>query len=119
MDELIDRLVANVGIEKPTAEKAAGIILNFLKKEGPPDRVEDLVARLPGATALMESQRNGGGMFDMGGIMGTGMKLMNAGLSMEQVRAVTKEIIAYARDKAGDGAVAEITAAIPGLNQLV
>ena len=119
MSELIDRLVANAGIDKPTAEKAVGIILNFLKREGPPDRVQSLIDRLPGAAPLMESQKGSGGMFEVGGVMGAGMKLMGIGLSMEQVQAVTKEIIAYTREKAGDEAIGEIVAAIPGLSQFV
>jgi hypothetical protein len=120
MNELIDRLVANVGIDKPTAEKAVGIILNFLKKEGPPERVQALIDGMPGADALMASQQEaGGGMFDMGGVMGVGTKLMSAGLSMTQVQSVTKEIIGYTREKAGDEAIGEIVAAIPGLSQFV
>ncbi|MGB9394573.1 MAG: DUF2267 domain-containing protein, partial [Pseudolabrys sp.] len=35
MDELIGRLVANVGVDRSAAEKAVGIILDFLRKEGP------------------------------------------------------------------------------------
>jgi hypothetical protein len=49
--------------------------------------------------------------------MGVGSKLMAAGLSMGQVQSVTKEIIAYTREKAGDEAIGEIVAAIPGLSQ--
>src|SRR5260370_38324001 len=30
MDELVDRIVANVGVDRPVAEKAAGIIFDFL-----------------------------------------------------------------------------------------
>jgi hypothetical protein len=118
MDELIQRLVANVGIDKATAEKAVGIILGFLKKEGPPERVQPLIDGLPGAEALIDSQQ-GDGMFAMGGIMGVGTKLMGAGLSMSQVQAVTKEVIAFTREKVGDDAVGEIVAAIPGLSQFV
>jgi hypothetical protein len=44
---------------------------------------------------------------------------MGAGLSMGQVQAVTKEIIAFTREKAGDDAVGDIVAAIPGLSQFV
>jgi hypothetical protein len=117
MYELTDRLVANVGIDKPAAEKAVGIILNFLKKEGPAERVQGLIDRLPGIAALMEGQKDNGGMFEMGGVMGVGMKLMGAGLSMNQIQAVTKEIIAYTREKAGDETISEIFAAIPSLNQ--
>ena len=33
MDELIDRLMANVGVDRAAAEKAVFIILDFLRKE--------------------------------------------------------------------------------------
>ena len=40
MDELTERLVAKVGVERNVAEKAVGIILDFLVKEGPADKVQ-------------------------------------------------------------------------------
>jgi len=122
MDELIARLVANVGVDKAVAEKAVGIILDFLVKEGPSDKVQAVVDKLTGAQALIQAQQAsdaGGGMFGMGGLMGAGTKLMAAGLSMGQVQAVTKEVIAFSREKAGEDAVGEIVGAIPGLSQFV
>jgi hypothetical protein len=122
MDELIARLVANVGVDRVAAERAVAIILDFLSKEGPPDKVPALIDKLPGAQALIQAQQGGdagGGMFAMGGIMGAGTKMMAAGLSMGQVQGVTKEIIAYAREKAGEDAIGEIVGAIPGLSQFV
>ena len=74
MDELIARLVANVGVDRDAAEKAVGVIFQFLLKEGPNDQVKALMERLPGAEELMEAQEgidaSGGGSFAMGGIMG-------------------------------------------------
>ena len=120
MDELIARLVANVGVDREAAEKSVGIILGFLVKEGPPEKVKPLIDKLPGAQALLDAQKDdGGGMFAMGGLMGAGTKMMAAGLSMGQVQGVTKETIAYAREKAGEDAVGEIVGAIPGLSQFV
>jgi len=120
MDELIGRLVANVGVERSVAEKAVVIILDFLRKEGPAGKVGNLIDRLPGAEALLASQSEaGGGVFSIGGIMGAGSKMMAAGLNMGQVQGVTREIIAYAREKIGDDAVGEIVGAIPGLSQFV
>jgi hypothetical protein len=58
-------------------------------------------------------------MFSMGGLMGAGTKMMAAGLSMGQVQGVTKEVIAYSREKAGEDAIGEIVGAIPGLSQFV
>ena len=74
MDELIGRLVANLGVERTTAETAVGIILAFLAKEGPPDKIQTLLAKLPGAEALIQkAPAEGGGM---GGVMGAGMQMM-------------------------------------------
>jgi len=119
MDELVARLVANVGIDKTAAEKAVGIILDFLRKEGPPDKVQALIDRLPGAEALIQALHGDGGGFGMGGIMGAGTKMMGLGLSMGQVQNVTRETIAFAREKAGEDAIGEIVGAIPGLSQFV
>ncbi|HET7910883.1 MAG TPA: DUF2267 domain-containing protein [Pseudolabrys sp.] len=119
MDELVGRLVANVGVDRETAEKAVGIILDFLRKEGPPDKVQALIDRLPGAEALLAQHSEAGGAFPMSGIMGAGTKMMSAGLSMGQVQSVTRETISYAREKIGDDAVGEIVGAIPGLSQFV
>jgi|SRR5580704_2330481 hypothetical protein len=118
MDELIERLVADVGIDRTAAEKAVGIILDFLVKEGPPGKVEPLLAKLPGADALLQKAASEGGGL-MGGVMGAGMRMMSAGLSMGQVQSVTRAVIAYTREKAGEDAVGEIVAGIPGLAQFV
>lgn len=120
MDELIGRLVANVGVDRLAAEKAVGIILAFLKKEGPADKVQALIDRMPGAeSALAAQQAEAGGVFSMGGIMGAGTKMMAAGLSMGQVQGVTREMLAFAREKAGEDAVGEVVGAIPGLSQFI
>jgi hypothetical protein len=120
MDELIGRIVADTGIDRTAAEKAVGIILDFLVKEGPADKVQPLLTKLPGAEVLLQKAATGnesGGL--MGGVMGAGMLMMSAGLSMGQVQSVTKAVIAYAREKAGEDAVGEVVGAIPGLAQFV
>ncbi len=123
MDELIGRLIADIGIDRAAAERAVGIILDFLVKEGPPDKIQQLLAKLPGAEALAQkaASENSGGLMSgaMGGVMGAGMRMMSAGLSMGQVQSVTRAVIAYTREKAGEDAVGEIVGAIPGLAQFV
>ena len=122
MDELVDKIVDNVGIERPVAERAVGIILDFLATEGPADTVQTLLGRLPGATEAIASAQveGGGGLFaGAGGIMGVGSRLMSAGLDMGEIKGVTRELIAYARDKAGDHDVNAIVDAIPGLSQFI
>jgi hypothetical protein len=118
MDELLDRLVANAGVERGVAEKAVGIILAFLLKEGPSDKVQALINQMPGAETAMQAATSEGG-FGMGGIMGVGTKLMAAGLGMDQMQAVTRELIAYSREKVGEDTVGEIVGSIPGLGQFV
>jgi hypothetical protein len=121
MEELIGRLVANVGVDRTAAATAVGIILQFLMKEGPADKVTALIDKMPGAVTAIQSappDPNSGGMFG-GGIMAAGTRMMAAGLSMGEVQAVTRETIAYAREKAGEDAVGEIVGAIPGLGQFV
>jgi hypothetical protein len=118
MDELIGRLVSDVGVDRGAAETAIGIILDFLAKEGPADKVQLLIAKLPGAEALQQKAAGAGGS-GMGGVMGAGMSMMAAGLSMGRVQDVTRQFIAFAREKVGEDAVGEIVAAIPGLSQFV
>jgi len=121
MDELIGRLVANVGVDRAAAEKAVGIILQFLIKEGPADKVQNLIDKLPGADAAMQAtpaDEGAGGMFG-GGVMAAGARMMAVGLSMGQVQAITRETIGYAREKVGEDVVGEIVGAIPGLGQFV
>ncbi len=52
MSELIDRVVSDVGIDRGVAEKAIGIILDFLSKEGPADRVQSLLGAAAGSSGV-------------------------------------------------------------------
>ena len=129
MEELIGRIVSNVGIEEGLAKKAVGMILSFLKQEGPEDKVSSLMGSLPGAEDLIsEASGDGGGglMGAVGGMMGGGggaMALMGqltgAGLGMGDVQGVATEVVGFAKEKAGDDTVDEIVGAIPGLSQFV
>ncbi|HSR76591.1 MAG TPA: DUF2267 domain-containing protein [Xanthobacteraceae bacterium] len=122
MSELVDRIAANVGLDRAVAEKAIGIILDFLSKEGPADKVSALIARLPGSEALLQAARdedNGGLFGGMGGIMGVGARLMGAGLDMGQIQAVTGELMAYSRERGVGDTLGEIAGAIPGLGQFI
>ena len=120
MDELVGRLVSNVGIDRVTAEKAVGIVLQFLEKEGPAEKVKPLIDGLPGARQAIQNtpEESNSGMFG-GGVIAAGTRMMGLGLSMGQVQSVTREIIGYAREKIGEDAVGEIVGAIPGLGQFV
>ena len=120
MDELVGRIAANVGISRPVAEKAVGIILEFLAREGPPETVRELLDRVPGSQSAIETARvEGGALGAVGGIMGVGTRLMGAGLSMPEIQGVTREIVAFAREQAGEEAVNRFMDAIPALRQFI
>jgi hypothetical protein len=75
------------------------------------------IDRMPGAQEAADA--SSGGAFGMGGIMGAGAAMMGLGLSMPQVQGVTKTVMAYSRETAGEDAVGEIVGAIPGLSQFI
>jgi hypothetical protein len=127
IQELINRVAAAAGIDEGLATKAVGMILGFLQKEGPQAQVQQMLAALPGAEALIAQGEGegGGGLMGMvgglmgGGIMGLGANLMGAGLDMGQISTVGKELMAYGREQAGEDVMGQIVAGTPGLSQFV
>jgi hypothetical protein len=129
VQELIDRIVANVGIDSGLAQKCVGLILGFLQKEGPAAEVGQMFEAMPGAADLAAEHAGGGGgggmlgslmgMMGGGGVMGLGQQLMGAGLSMGQMGDLGKELFAFGREKAGEDAMGAIVGSIPGLSQFV
>ena len=49
MEELISRIVGNVGIDDATAHQAVRIILSFLYQQGDREKVTALASKIPGA----------------------------------------------------------------------
>ena len=128
MEELITRITATAtGLEPAVVQKAVGLILAFLAKEGPQDEVNQLFAAMPGAQQAAATAADGGpgqtagGFMGMmgGGVMALGQKLMAAGVPMAQMQPLGHELLAYAREKAGEDVLGPIVAAVPGLSQFV
>ena len=124
MEELISRLVANVGVSEEQAQKAIEVILSFLQQSGPPDKVSELLEKMPGASDLVGTAGESGGgllggMGGMMGAMGAMGQLTSAGLGMGEVQGVTKEVVGYAKEHAGSELVDEIVSSIPGISQFV
>jgi hypothetical protein len=119
MDELIGRLAVKASIDNVVAEKTIGIILNFLRNEGPPDKVQALIDKIPGAEAAVAASSNGGGFGRLmgGGLMALGAKLMGLGLGMGDIQNVARELFRFGRDKIGADEMGEIIAGTPGLSQ--
>jgi hypothetical protein len=116
--DIVNRIAGAAGLDESTAQKAIGMMLAFLRREGPADAVGELLAKVPGSAALADAHAGGGG-FSLPGIMGLGSQLMGAGLSMPQIQAVSKELFAAGREVAGEETMGRIVQAIPGLGQFV
>jgi len=126
MEELLARVTQKTGLDAATATRAIGIILAFLRKEGPPSEVNQLLAAMPGSEEVIAQAGDGGpgglvgGLMGMGGgVMALGGELMGAGVSMGQMQPLGRELFAYGREKAGEDVMGPIVGAIPGLSQFV
>ncbi len=119
MDELIGQLAVKTGIDRAVAEKTVGIILDFLRNEGPLDKVQALIDEIPGAEAAIVASTNGSrlGKLMGSGLMGLGAKLMGLGLSMIEIQNVARELFRFGRDKIGAERMGEIIAGTHGLSQ--
>jgi hypothetical protein len=118
MDELIGRLAAKAGVDVAVAEKTIGIMLGFLRKEGPSDKVQALIDNIPGAeAAIAASNSNGLSRLMGGGLMALGTRLMALGLGMGEIQKIAGELFRFGRDKIGADQMGEIIAGTPGLSQ--
>lgn len=122
MQDIIDRIAAAAGIDAPTAEKAIGVILAFLRKEGPAEDVNRVFQAIPGSEELAGQHADSGGGGLMGGMFGGGLmglasKLTGLGLGMGEMQTVGRELFTVARERAGEDTVGSIAGAIPGLGQ--
>jgi hypothetical protein len=121
MDELAGRLASQAGIDSAVAEKTIGIVLGFLRNEGPSDKVQALIDQIPGAEAAIAASSSNGGLFGLmgGGLMALGTRLMALGLGMSQIQDIARELFRFGRDKVGAEQMSEIISGTPGLSQFV
>jgi hypothetical protein len=119
MDELTGWLASKAGIEDAVAEKTIGIILGFLRREGPHDKVQALIDKIPGAEAAISASENNGGLSKLmgGGLMAVGTRLMGLGLGVSDIQNVARELFRFGRDKIGEDQMGAIIAGTPGLSQ--
>jgi len=119
MDELIGQLASKAGIDNAVAENTVGIMLGFLRSEGPSDKVQALIDRIPGAEDAIAASNQGGGLARLmgGGIMAAGTRLMSLGLGIAEIKNVTRELFRFGRDKIGADQMGEIIAGTPALSQ--
>ena len=121
MDELVGQLAAKAGIERAVAEQTVGIMLGFLRNEGPSDKVQSLIDSIPGAERTVQAARNAGGLSALmgGGLMAAGSRLMALGLGIGEIKNVAAELVRFGGDSMGTDRMSEIIAATPALKQFV
>jgi hypothetical protein len=119
MDELVGQLAAKAGIDGAVAEKTIGVMLGFLRSEGPTDKVQALIDQIPGAEAAIAASNNGSGLARLmgGALMVVGTKLMGLGLGMAEIQSIARELFRFGRDKIGADQMGEIIAGTPGLSR--
>jgi hypothetical protein len=119
MDELVERLATNAGIDGAVAEKSVGIILEYLRNEGPSEKVQELIDQIPGAeTAIaVSSSRDGLAKWMDGGLMAVGTRLMSLGLGIGEIQKIARELLGFGQDRIGADRMGEIVANTPGLSQ--
>ena len=118
MSELVDELAAKAGIDDAVAERAVGIMLDYLRSEGPPETVQVLIDRIPGAEAAIAAARDSSGLSRLmgGGLMAVGTRLMGLGLTITDIQKIARELFAFGRDKIGADGIRAIVAGTPGLS---
>jgi hypothetical protein len=119
MDELIGRLASKAGIDSAVAEKAIGIVLGFLRNEGPSDKVRAVFEQIPGADAAIAASSGNGGLSRLmgGGVMAVGTRLMAFGLGMNEIQSMARDLFRFGRDKIGADPMGENIVGTPGLSQ--
>jgi hypothetical protein len=120
MNELVDELAAKAGVDDAVAEETMGIMLDYLRSEGPPETVQALIDRIPGAEAAIAAARNGSGLSRLmgGGLMAVGTQLMGLGLAMTDIQKIVRELFAFGRDKIGADRMGTIITETPGLSHV-
>jgi hypothetical protein len=119
MDELTGQLAAEAGIDRAVVEKTIGIMLGFLRDEGPADKVQVLIDQIPGAEAAIAASSGRGGLGRLmgGGLMALGTRLMAIGLGFSEIQSIARELFRFGRDKIGADRMGEIIKGTPGLSQ--
>lgn len=126
MDELVERLKAQLGVDEGTARALVGIVIRFLGREAPPEVLEPLFTVHPWAQALAAEgpddeapalgDRHFGGMAKL---IRVADAMMAHGLTMPQVQSAVRDIVGYARETVGAEPVDRLVRAVPGLRQVV
>ncbi len=118
MDELIGRLATKAGTDDAVSKKTIGIILDFLRSEGPSDKAPAFIDGIGGAETAIAESRDCAGLASLmgGGLLAAATKLMALGLDINKIQIAVREIMEFGRDEVG-AEMSEIIARTPGVRQ--
>lgn len=136
MEEFINSITGKLGIDSATATSAVGSLLGIIKKEGDPGTVNELLAKIPGASALASNPPaagggGGGGIVGklggmLGGLTGGGggglgdlAGLASSGLSPDKIPDFVKNFIDWVKQKVGPDLVNKVVGSVPALKSIL
>jgi hypothetical protein len=101
MDELVGQSAAKAGNGDAFAEETIGIILGFLRSEGPTDEVQASIDPIPGAEAAIAASTSRNSLAGLigGGSMALDTKLMGLGLGITEIQSITRNFSSSATTK--------------------
>ncbi|MCA9119692.1 MAG: DUF2780 domain-containing protein [Planctomycetaceae bacterium] len=137
MQEFIQSIAKQLGVDEAVAEKAASIVLSFIKSKLASSDFGSLAAQIPGLSDLAEKGEKAGSG-DAGGLLGGMMKmassaiggetgdtielagkLKESGLDIGQLGTFGTKLLDFIKDKAGDGTVDMILSQLPELKKIL
>jgi len=139
MQDIVQAIAGKLGIGESTVGSAVTVILQLVQEHADSGPAAALIAKLPGAQALLDSAgapaeaSDGGQGGGLGGLMGSvagalggqmgGLgalaQLQDAGLDSDQVGPLVGQFLDFAKEHAGDDLVNQVSGSIPGLQDLV
>ena len=128
MEDLVRLASAKLGVGEDTVRSALGVILNLIKQHAEGSDAEALLAKLPGAEALLGSGGGGGGLLGglgaaigggLGDALGAAGALNESGLESGQMGDLVGLFSDYAKEQAGDDLAQRVMGSLPGLDGLM
>ncbi len=138
MQEFIQKAAAQLGVDGTTVSSAIGTILDLIKEHMPGTDFQALLAKIPGAGALLgqaggaDEGGSGGGLLGgigdgLGGLMGGSggsalgslAKLQETGLDTGQIGSLLGMFKDHASEQAGSDLADKAFGSVPGLGNLL
>lgn len=139
MDELIEKLASQLGIDKSTAASAAGKAMAMVKENAGDDLFQKMSGMIPGLSDSAEAgaaeaadESGGGGLMGAisglaGGLLGDSagdaakmtQSLTSSGLEMGQLGGFAATVVEFLKDKLGDDLLQQVLSKVPALKGLL